>query len=123
MKHILIPVVALTLAHSSVAAETPAPEPEAGIDLMEEGAKLLFRRLLSEMEPALDELQGLAEELGPQLQLFTEEMGPAFAELLGQVDDFSQYHVPEFLPNGDIIIRRRETAPDFQPELPQDIEL
>ena len=123
MKHILIPIVALTLAHSPVVAETPTPEPEAGIDLMEEGAKLLLRGLLSEMEPAIDELQGLAEELGPQLQLFTEEMGPAFAELLDQVDDLSQYHVPEFLPNGDIIIRRRETAPDFQPELPQDIEL
>lgn len=123
MKRILIPIVALTLTHSPVLAEAPAPEPDAGFDLMEEGAKLLLRGLLSEMEPAIEDLQDFAEEFGPRMQLFTDEMGPAFAELLGQVDDLTHYQAPEFLPNGDIIIRRREAAPDFQPELPPDIEL
>lgn len=123
MKRILIPLMALTLTHSPAVAEAPAPEPDVGIDLMEEGAKLLLRGLLSEMEPAIDELHGLAEELGPQMQLFADEMGPAFAELLNQIDDLSRYQAPELLPNGDIIIRRRETAPDFQPGVPGEIEL
>lgn len=123
MKQILIPIVALSMATSPVAAEAPAPEPEEGLDLMEEGAKLLLRGLLSEVEPAIDELQDLAEEFGPRMQMFTQEMGPAFAELFEQVDDLSNYEAPEFLPNGDIIMRRREAAPDFTPELPEDIEL
>jgi len=124
MKQILLPVFALSLmATPLVAQETdPAPEPqmEEGFDLMEEGAKLLLRGLLSEMDPAIAELRGFAEEMGPKMQLFAQEMGPAFAELMAQVDDFSHYTAPEFLPNGDIIIRRRLDAPDFAPLVEED---
>lgn len=124
MKQILIPVFALSLAASPLAAQTDAPAPEDdGVSLMEEGAKLLLRGLLTEMEPALDDLHGLAEEMGPRMQLLTDQMGPAFADLLDQIDDITQYQAPEFLPNGDIIIRRRDDAPEFTPELPEDIEL
>ncbi len=90
---------------------------------MEEGAQLLLRGLMSELEPAFDDLQDLATEMAPRMQMLTEQMGPAFAELLGQVDDLTQYHPPEFLPNGDIIMRRRDDAPVFEPELPREIEL
>lgn len=124
MKQILIPVFALSLAASPLAAQTDAPAPEDdGVSLMEEGAKLLLRGLLTEMEPALDDLQDLAEEMGPRMQMLTDQMGPAFADLLDQIDDITQYQAPEFLPNGDIIIRRRDDAPEFAPELPEDIEL
>jgi hypothetical protein len=123
MKQILIPVFALSLIAAPLAAQTDAPTPDDGVSLMEEGAKLLLRGFLTEMEPALDDLQNLAEEMGPRMQLLTDQMGPAFAELLGQIDDITQYQAPEFLPNGDIIIRRRDDAPDFVPELPKDIEL
>jgi hypothetical protein len=123
MKHILIPAFALSLLTSPLVAETPDPAPSEGIDLMEEGAKLLLRGLLSEVEPAMDDLQALAEEFGPQMQMFVGEIGPAFAEIIEKIDDFSQYQAPELLPNGDIIIRRREDAPAFQPELAPDIEL
>ncbi len=124
MKQILIPVFALSLAASPLAAQTDAPAPEDdGVSLMEEGAKLLLRGLLTEMEPALDDLQDLAEEMGPRMQMLTDQMGPAFADLLDQIDDITQYQAPEFLPNGDIIIRRRDDAPEFTPELPEDIEL
>ena len=123
MKYVLIPIVALSLSAVAVSAETPAPPPDDGVDLMEEGAKLLLRGLLSEMEPAIDELQGLAQEFGPRMQLFTQEMGPAFAELFDHVDDLSHYEPPVFLPNGDIIMRRREAAPAFVPDDTDQIEL
>ncbi|MEM6325343.1 MAG: hypothetical protein AAF748_16770 [Pseudomonadota bacterium] len=68
-----------------------------GIDLLDEGMRLLFRGLMNEMEPAMRDLQeGLS--------------------------DLSGYHPPEFLPNGDIIIRRKTP---LEPELGDngDVEL
>ncbi|WP_422825924.1 hypothetical protein [Thalassococcus sp. BH17M4-6] len=95
----------------AAAPVTPAfaqqAEEEDGFSLMEEGAKLLFRGLMQEMEPALDELQGLAEDIKPQLRDFVREMGPALRELMTEVQDWSVYHPPEMLPNGDIILRRK----------------
>lgn len=124
MKQILIPVFALSLIAAPLAGQTDdTPAADDGVSLMEEGAKLLLRGLMTEMEPALDDLQDLAAEMGPRMQLLTDQMGPAFAELLGQIDDITQYDAPEFLPNGDIIIRRRDDAPAFVPELAPDIEL
>jgi hypothetical protein len=124
MKQFLLPVFALSVLAAPVSAQetapTPEPEFEEGFDLMEEGAKLLLRGLLSEMDPAIEELRGFAEEMGPKMRLFAQEMGPAFSELMAQVDDFSYYTAPEFLPNGDIIIRRRLDAPDFLPQVEED---
>jgi len=122
MKQLLIPL-ALTATLCLPAAAQENEELGEGIDLMEEGARLLLRGLLSEMDPAIEELRGLAEEMGPKMQLFAEEMGPAFAELMAQVDDFSNYEAPEILPNGDIVIRRRPEAPIFVPEQPETGEI
>jgi len=88
-------IAALSFAAPAVQAEEPAPT-EEGFGLMEEGAKLLLRGLLEEIEPALEGLEGLALE-----------MGPAMEELRGMIGDFSAYELPEVLPNGDIIIRRK----------------
>lgn len=119
MKQIIGPAFALSLLAAPLGAQdsdpAPAPERHEGFSLMEEGARMLLRGLLSEMDPAIDELRGLADEIGPKIQLFAQEMGPAFATLMQQVDDFANYMPPEFMPNGDIIIRRRETAPEFIP--------
>lgn len=121
MKQIITSAVVLTLALSPAHAQTAQTgEVEEGFDLMEEGAKLLFRGLLNEMDPAIEELKGLADEIGPQMQLFAEEMGPAFAELMAQVDDLRNYEAPELMPNGDIIIRRRQVAPEFVPQIDND---
>lgn len=57
----------------------------------------VFRNLMERMKPALDEL---LETL----------------EVLEGIDSIEHYQRPEILPNGDIIIRRREDAPP----LPQD---
>ena len=51
-----------------------------------------FRSLMEQMKPALDEL----------LETF---------EVLEEIDSIKHYENPEILPNGDIIIRRREDAP------------
>ncbi|WP_170374435.1 hypothetical protein [Ruegeria atlantica] len=114
MKH-LIAICAL-----SVALALPAhAEEDTGKSLMEQGAELFFEGLRKEMEPALEDLQGLVSQFGPAMQSFFEEMGPALAELAGEIEDWSAYEAPEILPNGDIIIRKK---PEDQPEEPEQIE-
>lgn len=89
--------------------------PDAPRSLMEEGARLFFKGLQEEMAPALEGLQALAAEMGPAMQDFVLQMGPAMGEILQKVEDWSQYHAPEMLPNGDIILRKRvpqDAVPD-----------
>lgn len=110
----------------SAALATPAAAQQTGdcgFSLMEEGAKLLFRGLMQEMEPALKELEGLSGEMELALRGFAENMGPGLKDLLDQVEDFSNYHPPEVLANGDIIIRRKSDQ-DLADETPSgEIEL
>ena len=93
-----------------VAAQDTKPD---GPSLMEQGAQMFMDGLMEEMAPAMEGMSDLGEKIGPALRSFTEEMGPAFADLLDQVEDWSVYEAPEKLPNGDIIIRRK---PDTEPE-------
>lgn len=108
-------IVTATALSLSLATPLAAQDAEGtGTSLMEEGAKLFFKGLMSEMEPALRELEGLADE-----------MEPALRDLMGKVEDWSQYHPPEILPNGDIIIRRKEPLAPEEPPVtePEEIEL
>ncbi|MHA6324040.1 hypothetical protein [Roseivivax sp. CAU 1753] len=114
--------VALCLALSPAQAQDA--EEERGSSLMERGLSLFFDGLMKEAEPALTELQRLMDELEPALQDFASEMGPALRDLLAEVEDWSVYHPPEMLENGDIIIRRK--TPDELPrpeDTPDGIEL
>ena len=77
MRYALILVVALT----ALPLKAQESEPE-GTDLMAEALRLFMRGLMEEMEPALDDLSNL-------------------------LDNLDAYHPPEVLPNGDIIIRRK----------------
>jgi len=52
----------------------------------------LFRDLVEQLKPALDELLETVE-------------------VLENIDSIEYYERPEILPNGDIIIRRRDDAP------------
>lgn len=113
MKQILLPA-ALTLALTAPLAAQEAGEGAEGPSLMERGAELFFRGLTEEMAPALEDLQGMMQEIGPSLGAFLREMGPALAEIAAEVEDWSVYEMPEILPNGDIIIRRKPT-PDAAP--------
>ena len=87
-----------------------------GPSLMERGALLFLEGIMKEMEPALDEFEGFADELGPVLKDLADEMGPKLAQILGQVEDWSAYEVPEIMPNGDIIIRRKADRPLIKPD-------
>ena len=109
-----------------VAALSPATaeeEADRGFNLMEEGAQLLLRGLMQEMEPAMDDLQSFVDDLGPAMDQFAKELGPVLAEILERVDDINNYQPPEFLPNGDIIMRRKKDAPLFDPSADDSIEL
>ncbi|WP_437342659.1 hypothetical protein [Ruegeria arenilitoris] len=105
----------MLIGATALFAAPAAAQDEGGKSLMEQGAELFFEGLRKEMEPALEDLLGLAEQFGPAMQSFIEEMGPALAEIGGKVKDWSAYEAPEMLPNGDIIIRRKPDAPD-QPD-------
>jgi hypothetical protein len=74
----------------------PAPENqvEQGFGLLQEGTRLMLRGLLDQMQPALRDL------------------GAA-------IDDLNAYEMPEVLPNGDILIRRKHPeTPETAPEHP-----
>lgn len=113
-------IIALVWMCCVFAAPVQAEE-DRGLSLMERGAELFMEGMRREMAPALEQL----DKLGPALRGFVEEMGPAFAEVLGEIQDWSVYEPPEVLENGDIIIRRKPPAPEgdepVQPADPVDI--
>jgi hypothetical protein len=71
---------------------------------MEEGAKLLFQGLMKEVAPAMDELAAALEVAQPMLR-----------SLVALAGDLNHYEMPERLPNGDIIFRRKAGAPPPPP--------
>ncbi|MBF9048886.1 hypothetical protein GTA62_04415 [Roseobacter sp. HKCCD9010] len=109
MKQLATALIALSLLSAPAAADdTPTPESEfsEGLDLFAEGARLIMEGLREEMEPMLEEIQPFLED----------EMLPFMQGMADMMDDITAYHPPERLPNGDIIIRRRDDAPDL-PEI------
>lgn len=105
MKQFIAAITALCLTSAPLAAQE-AEEGE-GFSLMERGMQLFFDGLMQEAEPAFDELRRIMEGIEPALSDFVAEMGPALREVLEEVEDWSNYHPPEILENGDIIIRRK----------------
>ncbi len=116
MKQIAALTLAIGLSVTPAVAQDESAEIEDGFNLMEEGARMLMRGLMSEVEPAISGLRGSLEDMAPAMGEFLTTMGPALTDLLRQVDDFSHYRAPEFLPNGDIIIRRKPDAPVWVPD-------
>ena len=92
MKHLfIIPAIMATLA-------TP-------IQAQEANTLNRFLNLLEQFSSGSDDL----------LEQFMDEMGPALNEMQGMIKDWSNYAAPEFLPNGDIIIRRKPVTPVDKP--------
>ncbi len=123
MRQFIAPFALIALCASPLVAETPVV-PDAGTDdgfsLMEEGAKLFMRGIMSEMEPALDEMGKALDEVKPGL----EALQPKLRELMALVGDLQNYHAPEKLPNGDIIMRRKTEQEILLDKLkPEGIEL
>lgn len=124
MKQILTATaLALTLSTPLAAEVDKTKEVDEGFSLMEEGAKMLLRGLMGEMEPAIEELKGMGDEMSEAMSKFTSEMGPALAEMMKRIDDMRNYDTPEMLPNGDIIIRRSPDAPAYIPKDEPEVEV
>ena len=100
---LILPFLALPAAAQE--AEPPS--------LMERGLRLFMEGLMEEMEPALRDLEALAEDAQPLLEQLQKDLGDA-------VGDLNAYHAPEILPNGDIIIRRKDPLVPGEPELNPD---
>lgn len=94
MKQILL-VSALVLAPAASSAEDTTID--RGFSLLEEGTALLLEGLLAEIEPRLSQLETALGEL-------------------------NAYHPPEMLPNGDIIIRRKDPL-EVEPDPDVEIDL
>lgn len=96
---------------SDTVPDTP-PDSESktqeGMDLLGEGARLLFEGLSEGIRPQLEEM---AREMEPALRNMMETMGPALSDLAEMIGDLNAYHPPERLPNGDIILRRKTPPP------------
>ncbi|MEH6836092.1 MULTISPECIES: AAA+ family ATPase [Falsihalocynthiibacter] len=104
MRHFCFAIVAASfVAFPSIAERQGEPD---GADLLEQGLQLLFKELLSQIEPALKDFETFGDELGPKVQ-----------ELIEMIDDFRNYEAPEKMPNGDIIIRRIRPLKEGEIEL------
>ena len=90
----LIATALCTLALSAPvqAQDADGSLPES-MDLLDRGMRMLLREMLEEMTPAMRELEDALRDL-------------------------SAYHPPEILPNGDIIIRRKDPLP-VDPDAPE----
>ena len=109
MKHVVLALLLLTspALAQTVMPETPAPDSpaapaedlEQGLSLMEQGAQLLLRHMMGKVEPSLQEMTEALKQAQPQL-----------LKLLAMVDDIRNFHAPELLKNGDILIRRKTPA-------------
>ncbi|MDP3339717.1 hypothetical protein [Frigidibacter sp.] len=106
MKYAL--TLALLLASPLNAQTLPEEVPEEP-GLFERGAERLLREFMDEMAPALDEAEQAFREMEPSFRA----MLPMMRELAGMIGDIDHYHMPEKLPNGDILLRRK---PDLLPE-------
>lgn len=120
MKQPLVIVLSFALLATPVSAQDEGGDAggdvDRGFSLLQEGAQTLFRGLMGEMKPQLDEMQkGLGEAAA--------QLGPKLRQFLALVDDMANYGAPERLPNGDIIMRRDPDAPPPPPlmtEPPED---
>jgi len=91
----LIPAIVALAFGASTHAETKKPD--------------TIEQFLNLLEELTDESHGFLEGL-------ITEMGPALSDLQDSIKDWSNYHPPEVLPNGDIIIRRKPAPAPALPE-------
>lgn len=98
MRHLAALAVSTALFVTPAVAEDS--DMDQGLDLLSQGTQLLLQGLMNEIEPTLRDIKPSLEAFGPMLQ-----------DLQGLLGNGVGYHAPEVLPNGDIIIRRRQDAP------------
>lgn len=74
----------------------------------------IFKQFEEFSEESQKFLEGWANKLGPSL----DALGPRLEALIDKVDDWTLYELPEILPNGDIIMRRKPPKAPAKPEAP-----
>ena len=99
MKHLVICALCTALAAPAAAQQANPPSIIPQLKLPEQ-LNDMFREMMEDMKPALDETLKLMESFGT-------------------VGDPRHYHLPEVLPNGDIILRRKSDAPPIKPLEPE----
>ena len=82
--------------------DVPLPEVQEDAVPLADLFERLLRGFLAEVEPQMREMERGFSALEPEIQRFLEQMR-----------GMTQFHPPEVLPNGDILIRRR------QPDAPE----
>ena len=110
MQCAVIPLLICLYAAPAAAQEASPVDPgdvDQGVTLLQEGAKLLLKGLISNMEPAMQDMGKAITDLQPALQ-----------DLLAMMGDVTKYHSPELLKNGDILIRRKTPA-ELAPVAPE----
>lgn len=112
MRRYMLPALfSLSLALPLQAQDSPAvPEDDTPSTSVFDFLERMLRGFMTEVEPQMRELERGFEALEPELQGFLERLR-----------GMTQYHPPEVLPNGDILIRRRdaeEQTPDAPDQAP-----
>lgn len=112
------------LSEPAEPSETEKPSEKSGLSSLLEKFGPRIEELTKDLQE--DGLRDLWEQLEPQLKELQRDMQPALEESLRlmeqfrAMDDPRHYQMPEVMPNGDIIIRRREDAPPYEaPETPE----
>ncbi|MGV6846998.1 MAG: hypothetical protein ACWA5A_01335 [Marinibacterium sp.] len=105
MRHLFVPLV--LGAFLALSAQTANAQDDSDSDMLRRGLDLFLEGLQGELDDSLRDLQDLADSVGPAMQDFLKEMGPALADLMNEVEDWNRYELPQMLPNGDILIRRK----------------
>jgi len=100
MRHLAIILFLLVCASPLMAQNAPEPE----------GEQELF-----------DGLDDLADGMRRLFEGFQSDVAPLMEDLTDRLKGLSDYHPPEVLPNGDIIIRRKR-AEDATPQPEPDAE-
>lgn len=74
--------------------------------------------------PPLEGFNDLADGMRKLFEQFSNDVTPMLDDLTEQLRGLSGYHPPEVLPNGDIIIRRKEPVeePENAPSPPEPLE-
>ncbi|MCC5963201.1 MAG: hypothetical protein JJU09_08735 [Rhodobacteraceae bacterium] len=88
----------------------------AGVQAQEE---VVPDRPETEEAPLLEMFEGMLRGFMRDLDRGLQDMEPELERLLDQMRDMTRYHPPEILPNGDILIRRRQSDDD-DPDAPED---
>ena len=115
MRRLILPLLlAASLALPGQAQDAPdthedAPPAAPMLDFFDR----MLRGFMTEIEPQMRDLERGLEALEPEIQGFIDRMR-----------SMAQYHPPEILPNGDILIRRRtedEAPPEPDPDRSESI--